>query len=55
PPSSKQPPRLPIDARMITKLVSSLNLHDPFDTAVAACASIAFWGQACLGELLQTS
>ncbi|TFK19746.1 hypothetical protein FA15DRAFT_600945, partial [Coprinopsis marcescibilis] len=55
PPSSRRPLRLPVDAKMITKLVSSLNLHEPFDAAVAACASVAFWGQARLRELLQTS
>ena len=40
---------------MLTKLVQLLNLDDPFDAAVAACATTAFWGQSRLGELLARS
>jgi hypothetical protein len=53
--SSKRLPRSPIDSKMLTMLVRGLDLHEPQDAAIAACASTAFWGQCRLGELLGTS
>ena len=52
PGSSHRPPRPPINSKMLTQLVSYLDLKLPFDAAVAACAAVAFWGQCRLGELL---
>lgn len=53
--SSKLPPHPPISASMLSQLITSLDLTLPLDTAVAACACMAFWGQCYLGELLPTS
>jgi hypothetical protein len=55
PTSSRRSPRPPINARMLTQLVENLDLTLPLDTAVAACAATAFWGQCRLGELLPPS
>jgi hypothetical protein len=55
PRGSKRPPRPPLNATMLVQLVERLNLKDPFDVAVAACAVTAFWGQCRLGELLPSS
>jgi hypothetical protein len=55
PGSSKRPPRPPITAKMLSQLVTKLDLNSPLDAAVAACATTAFWGQCRLGELLPTS
>jgi hypothetical protein len=55
PGSSKRPPRPPINAKMLSQLVESLDLSSPVDAAVAACAATAFWGQCRLGELLPSS
>ncbi|PPQ94515.1 hypothetical protein CVT25_014169 [Psilocybe cyanescens] len=55
PASSKRPPRPPINAFMLTQLIGGLDLTSTLDSAVAACASIAFWGQCRLGELLPSS
>ena len=55
PPSSRRPPRSPVNAVMLTSLSTSLNLRNPLDTAIAAAASVAFWGQCRLGELLAPS
>jgi hypothetical protein len=55
PESSKRPPRPPINARMLSQLVESLDLNSPLDAAVAACTVAAFWGQCRLGELLPPS
>jgi hypothetical protein len=55
PHGSKRRPRPPVNAAMIEQLVERLNLSDPFDVAVAACATTAFWGQCRLGELLPSS
>ncbi|PPR07307.1 hypothetical protein CVT24_007516 [Panaeolus cyanescens] len=55
PTSSSKPPRSPISLSMLIRLIEHLNLRDPFDAAVAACASTAFWGQCRLGELLPPS
>ena len=55
PGSSKRALRPPINAKMLTQLIESLDLSSPFDMAVAACAVTAFWGQCRLGELLPSS
>jgi hypothetical protein len=55
PGSSRRPPRPPINATMLSQLVESLDTGSPFDAAVAACATTAFWGQCRLGELLPSS
>ncbi|KAF8798261.1 hypothetical protein BYT27DRAFT_7228401 [Phlegmacium glaucopus] len=49
---STKPPRIPINAVMLSHLINALNLLDPLDAAFAACAVTAFWGQCRLGELL---
>ena len=53
--SSRRPPRPPVNVNMLSSLIAALDLHDPFDAAVAATASVAFWGQCRLGELLAPS
>ena len=53
--SSRRPPRPPVNTTMLLSLIDALNLRDPLDAAVAAAASIAFWGQCRLGELLSSS
>jgi hypothetical protein len=55
PGTSKHPPRPPVNARMLSQLVESLDLNSPIDAAIAACAATAFWGQCRLGELLPVS
>lgn len=55
PGSSHRPPRPPVNTRMLTQLVETLDLSCPLDAAVAACAVVAFWGQCRLGELLPVS
>jgi hypothetical protein len=55
PRGSRRPPRPPISATMLAQLVERLDLDDPLDIAVAACATTAFWGQCRLGELLPSS
>lgn len=55
PRNSRRPPRPPINATMISQLLDHLDLTLPFDAAVAACATTAFWGQCRLGELLPSS
>jgi hypothetical protein len=40
---------------MIQQLIEHLDLKDPLDVAIAACATTAFWGQCRLGELLPSS
>ena len=52
PASSRHPPRPPINLKMLTELVTHLDLNTPLDAAMAACTVIAFWGQCRLGELL---
>ncbi|KAF8797829.1 hypothetical protein BYT27DRAFT_7041133, partial [Phlegmacium glaucopus] len=52
PAKSIKPPRIPINAVMLSHLINALNLLDPLDAAFAACAVTAFWGQCRLGELL---
>jgi hypothetical protein len=55
PGSSRRPPRPPVNSRMLSQLVRSLDLSSPLDAAVAACAVTAFWGQCRAGELLPLS
>lgn len=55
PGTSKRPLRPPISTKMLSQLAENLNLDSPFDAAVAACATTAFWGQCRLGELLPRS
>jgi hypothetical protein len=55
PSSSKKPPRPPITIAMLQLLFDGLDLTNPIDAAVAACALLAFWGQCRLGELLSSS
>ena len=55
PGSSSRPPRPPVNARMLLQLIGALDLNSPLDSAVAACAATAFWGQCRLGELLPVS
>lgn len=55
PDSGKRPSQLPVNASMISKLVTHFNLCNPLDTGVAACTSVAFWGQHRLGELLPSA
>jgi hypothetical protein len=55
PSSSKKPPRPPVTVAMLQRLFDGLDLTKPLDAAVAACASLAFWGQCRLGELLPPS
>ena len=50
--SSRQAPRPPVTRHMLIQLVRGLDLSNPLDAAVAACAVTAFWGQCRLGELL---
>jgi hypothetical protein len=45
PPSSKKPPRAAVDQNTINVLHDGLDLTDPFDAAVYAMATTAFWGQ----------
>ncbi|KIJ53918.1 hypothetical protein M422DRAFT_24925 [Sphaerobolus stellatus SS14] len=52
PSSSKRPPRPPITRRMLRLLFDHLNFSLPLDVAVFAAATVAFWGQCRLGELL---
>lgn len=55
PRGSRRPPRPPVTATMILRLIEHLDLNSPLDAAVAACATTAFWGQCRLGELLPSS
>lgn len=55
PESAKRKPRPPITLEMLQLLYRHLNLLDPFDAAVFACATVAFWAQCRLGELLPTN
>ena len=55
PSSSKLPPRPPITIAMLCLLAHHLDLTQPRDVAILACALIAFWGQCRLGELLSSS
>ena len=55
PRGSKHLLRPPVTAKMIIQLIQHLNLDSPLDIAVASCATMAFWGQCRLGELLPSS
>jgi hypothetical protein len=46
------PPRPPITLDMLDLLHVNLDLSSPFDAAVFATATTAFWGQCRLGEVL---
>jgi hypothetical protein len=52
PPSSRRLPRAPVSAKMFACLYNTLVHSDPFDAACLAAASVAFWSQSRLGELL---
>lgn len=47
--------RPPINAKMLSQLIENLDLNNPLDASIAACATVAFWGQCRLGELLPTT
>ena len=51
----RKPPRKPVTTQMLRSLANNINLVDPFDISVLACALTAFWGLFRLGELLPTS
>jgi hypothetical protein len=55
PERSHLPPRSPVSIDMLRLLHSRTAIPSSFDLAVRACASVAFWGQFRLGELLPTS
>ena len=55
PTSSKKPPQLPITTGMLKLLIDNLDLTQPMDATIAACAVLAFWRQCCLGKLLSSS
>ncbi|TDL19467.1 hypothetical protein BD410DRAFT_699959, partial [Rickenella mellea] len=55
PASSKRPARVPVTRAMLDMLYDRLSLSDPFDVCVLACATVAFWSQSRLGELLSHS
>jgi hypothetical protein len=56
PSHSLLPSRPPVTLDMIRQLVSDLSLRpSSLDSAVQACATVAFWGQFRLGEILPTS
>lgn len=52
PVTSKKVPRKGIDRHDLCTLHDALDLSNPFDAAVYAAATIAFWAQCRLGELL---
>ncbi|QRV93565.1 hypothetical protein RhiJN_21583 [Ceratobasidium sp. AG-Ba] len=55
PTSVTRPPRPPISAEMLRQLHDKLDLDIPLHAAVFAAATVAFWGQCRLGELLASS
>ncbi|QRV84675.1 ABC transporter B family member 6 [Ceratobasidium sp. AG-Ba] len=55
PSSSKRTRRPGVLKEMMRTLHDGLNLNSPFDSAVYAAASIAFWGLCRLGELVGTA
>ena len=55
PRGSKHSLRPPVTAKMIIQLIQHLDLNAPLDIAIASCATMAFWGQCRLGELLPSS
>jgi hypothetical protein len=55
PQGSRRSPRPPVTAKMLIQLIRRLDLNNPLDVAIAACAAMAFWGQCRLGELLRSS
>jgi hypothetical protein len=55
PASSKREPRPGVTTEMLMQLHDGLDRANPRDLAVYAAATVAFWGQCRLGELLGTS
>ena len=55
PKGSRLPPCPPINARMLSQLVDTLDLESPLDMVITACATTTFWGQCHLRELLPAS
>lgn len=55
PPDSKKSPRIGIERQDLCILHDGLDLSDPFDAAVYAAATVAFWAQCRLGKLLGSS
>ncbi|KAF8602648.1 hypothetical protein BDV93DRAFT_424232, partial [Ceratobasidium sp. AG-I] len=53
--SSHAPVRAPVTLTMLTALARCLDLNAAEDRAILAVATVAFWGQCRLGELLGTS
>ena len=51
----RKPLRKPVTIQMLTSLVTHVDLCDPLDISVLACALTAFWGLFRLGELLPSS
>lgn len=51
PSDSSQPPRSPVTLRHLDLLAQSIDLTQPFDSAMWATACCAFWGVCRLGEL----
>lgn len=52
---NSKPPRPPVTRDMLQALYNNLDRTSPQDICILACASVAFWGQARLGELLLES
>ncbi|KAF8869112.1 hypothetical protein BD779DRAFT_1614627 [Infundibulicybe gibba] len=55
PGTSKQAPRPPVTLAMLRALHNCLDLSGGLDACIMAAATVAFWGQARLGELLSSS
>jgi hypothetical protein len=55
PHGSKWHPCPSVNSTMTLQLIGHLDLEDPLDAAVVACATMAFWGQCCLGKLFPLS
>ena len=52
PSSSSRPKHAPVTIDHIRSLRRHLDFTDPFEVTVFAIACVAFWAQACLGELI---
>lgn len=55
PETSRKPRREPVRLHLLEALHDALDLSSPLDSAIWAVASVAFWGQCRLGELLPSS
>lgn len=53
--SSRRPQRPPVEPSMLLSLREQLDTTSSFDSAVWSVATVAFWGQCRLGELLPRS